>query len=85
MRHRLLELVNNRAEEHVLRKMFKDFDLNASGHITIDELASMCAKLKIAVDRKYLYGVFKIIDVNHSGAIEFDEFMHFIANDPYSS
>ena len=50
VRHRLLELVNNSGNEAVMRKMFKDFDLNASGHITIDELASMCACLLYTSD-----------------------------------
>jgi len=34
----------------------------------------MIAKLRISVERKYIYPFFKIIDQNNSGAIEFEEF-----------
>jgi Ca2+-binding EF-hand superfamily protein len=36
---------NSSQEEFVLRKIFKDFDTNNSGAITIDELGAMLAKL----------------------------------------
>lgn len=45
MRQRLLVMSNNSQEEFILRKIFKDFDTNNSGTITIDELAAMLAKL----------------------------------------
>lgn len=38
----------------------------------------MIAKLKIAVERKYVYPYFKIIDANNSGGIEYDEFELYI-------
>lgn len=66
-----------------MKKVFSDFDLNQSSHLTIDEVTNMIAKLKIAVERKYVYPFFKIVDANNSGGIEFDEFQNYIINNPY--
>jgi Ca2+-binding EF-hand superfamily protein len=38
----------------MLRKIFKDFDMNQSGTITIDEMTAMLAKLGISVERMYI-------------------------------
>lgn len=81
VRLRTLELCRN--DTKFLKKVFSDFDLNQSGHLTIDEMTNMIAKLKISVERKYVYPFFKIIDANNSGGIEFEEFEHYIVNNPY--
>jgi Ca2+-binding EF-hand superfamily protein len=54
VRQRLRTLSNNTEEEYKLRQIFKQFDLNNSGTITIEELAAMLAKLGIQVERKYI-------------------------------
>jgi len=76
VRARVLELARNSPQ--LLQKVFNDFDLNGSGHLTIDEMTSMIAKLKIAVDRRNVYPFFKLIDRNNSGGIEFNEFEAYI-------
>jgi hypothetical protein len=43
----------------------------------------MIAKLKISVERKYVYPFFKIIDTNNSGGIEYAEFETYIVKNPY--
>jgi len=43
----------------------------------------MIAKLKISVERKYVYPFFKILDANNSGGIEFEEFEVYIVKNPY--
>lgn len=83
MRQRLLTLSNHSEEEFTLRKIFKDFDLNGSGSIAIDELGAMLAKLGICVDRKYIYAMLKKLDTNNSGVLEFEEFANLILYDPY--
>lgn len=83
IRLRLLEQSNNSTEEFVIRKMFNDFDKNESGYITIDELTAMAAKLKLSIDRKFMYGIFKVIDVDNSGGIEMEEFINFLVNFEY--
>lgn len=58
----------------MLRKIFKDFDTNENGTITIDELDAMMAKLGISVERKYINAMMRELDTNKSGMLEFEEF-----------
>lgn len=67
-----------RRDPAFLKKIFNDFDLNHSGNLTIDELTNLIAKLKISVERKYVYPFFKVIDKNNSGGIEYEEFEEYI-------
>ena len=67
-----------RRDPAFLRKIFNDFDLNHSGNLTIDEVTNLIAKLKISVERKFVYPFFKVIDRNNSGGFEFDEFEAYI-------
>ena len=83
LRQRLLTLTAKSYEEFTLRKIFKQFDLNNSNTITLDELGAMLAKLGIAVDRKFIVGMMRKLDTNGTGVIEFDEFANLIVNDPY--
>jgi len=55
------------------KKIFNDFDLSGTESLTIDEVTNMIAKLRISVERKYIYPFFKIVDANNSGAIEYEE------------
>lgn len=71
-------------DEYMLRKIFKDFDTNKSGFLTVDELQAMLFKMGISVERKYLMALFKSFDTNKSGTIEFEEFCIFITNSPYT-
>lgn len=83
MRQRLMVFANNSQEEYVLRKIFKDFDTNNSGTLTVDELGAMLAKLGISVERKYISAMIKVLDTNNSGMLEFEEFAAFLIYDPY--
>jgi len=46
--------------------------------LTIDEMTNLIAKLKISVERRYVYPFFKCVDTNNSGGIEYDEFEAYI-------
>ena len=46
--------------------------------MTIDEVTNMIAKLKISVERKYVYPFFKILDADNSGGVEYHEFEKYI-------
>jgi Ca2+-binding EF-hand superfamily protein len=81
VRVRMLELC--RGDTKFLKKVFSDFDLNQSGHLTIDEITNMIAKLKISVERKMVYPFFKVLDANNSGGVEFEEFEMYIVQNPY--
>lgn len=76
VRARILELAKN--DPKLIRKIHHDFDLNQSGSLTIDEVTNMIAKLKISVERKYIYPFFKQVDADNSGGIEYPEFENYI-------
>ena len=83
MQHLLREVKSRifqlaRQDPSLLQKIFKDFDLNQSGFLTIDEMTNLIAKLKISVERRYVYPFFKCVDTNNSGGIEYDEFEAYI-------
>lgn len=81
VRLRVLELARN--DPKLLKKIHSDFDLNQTGHLTIDEITNMVAKLKISVERKYVYPFFKVLDSDNSGGVEYAEFEHYIVRNPY--
>jgi Ca2+-binding EF-hand superfamily protein len=45
LREKLRTLSNKTSDEYILRGLFKDFDSNGNGVLTIDELGNMFAKL----------------------------------------
>lgn len=79
-KEQIVTLLGDHNSEHDILKLFSDFDLTQTGTITIDEFANMLAKLQIAVDRKYLRGIFRTINLTHSGTITGDEFLSFVTN-----
>ena len=83
MRDKLRAFSNKSSDEYVLRHIFKDFDTNGTGHITVDELTNMMSKLQISVDRKYMTALLKKFDPKGQGYIEFEEFSSFLIEDPY--
>lgn len=82
MKSRVWDL--SRQNPDFLKKIFNDFDLNQSGHLTIDEVTNLIAKLKISVERKYVYPFFKVVDANNSGGIELDEFTAYICGNQWT-
>ena len=62
----------------MLKKIFNDFDLNGSQALTIDEVTNLIAKLRISVERKFIYPFFKVVDADNSGAIEYPEFEAYV-------
>lgn len=72
VKSRIHQLARN--DPSLFRKIFNDFDLNGSESLTIDEVNNLIAKLRISVERKFIYPFFKIVDANNSGAIEYEEF-----------
>ena len=83
MRHRLTTVANHGQEEYVLRDIFRTFDLDKSGCLTINEMAGLVAKLGVAVNEKELLALMREMDTNNSGVIEFEEFCQFMVLDPW--
>lgn len=77
-KEQLVTLLGDHNTQDDILKLFSDFDLTQNGTLTIDEFANMLAKLQIAVDRKYLRGIFRVINTSHSGTIHDAEFLGFI-------
>jgi Ca2+-binding EF-hand superfamily protein len=77
-------MANGTSEEYVLRGIFKDFDINKSGALTVDEFNLMLIKLAIQVDRKYAQALFNRFDTNGNGSIDFEEFASWIIYDSYN-
>jgi Ca2+-binding EF-hand superfamily protein len=67
----------------VLRDIFRTFDLDKSGALTINEMAGLLAKLGVAATDKELIALMREMDSNKSGVIEFEEFCQFMVVDPW--
>jgi Ca2+-binding EF-hand superfamily protein len=67
----------------VLRNIFRTFDLDKSGALTINEMAGLLSKLSVSVTEKELLAVMREMDSNKSGVIEFEEFCQFMVLDPW--
>lgn len=78
VRKRILDLV--KGDPSQLRNVHKQFDVNGSGNLTIDEWSNMISKLKIAVERKYVYPFFKFVDQDNSGNVSAEEFIEYVLN-----
>lgn len=46
--------------------------------MTIDEVTNLITKLRISVERKFIYPFFKIVDANNTGVVEYEEFEAYI-------
>ena len=46
--------------------------------MTIDEWTNLIYKLKISVERKFVYPFFKTVDKNNSGGVEYEEFEAYV-------
>lgn len=78
IRQKLYTITNKSTDEYVLRGIFKDYDVNSNGVLTIDELTEMVAKLQISAERKFMTALLKKFDTNGNGVIEFEEFCDFL-------
>ena len=83
MRQRLITLANGSQEEYHLRNIFRTFDSNNNGVLSIEELSGLLSKLGVDCQRCELIAVFKLLDNNNNGAIDFEEFNQFVIVDPY--
>ena len=84
LRQRLITLANGHQEEYALRNLFRTFDVDGSGALSIDELAGMTSKLGVLVSDDELMALMRGIDENKSGVVEFEEFEKFLIEEPYT-
>ena len=67
----------------MLRNIFRTYDLDNSGAISINELAGLLAYLKVEYEARELKAIMDEIDKNNSGYLEFEEFSQFLLYNPY--
>lgn len=83
LRHKLLDFSKGQQDEYVLRAMFKEFDVNGNGTLSVDELGAMMIRLQISVERKFLQALLNKFDRNGNGVIEFEEFSEFLIQNSF--
>lgn len=82
LRSSLLGMTKGCQDEKLNRRVFKEFDRNSSGLLTIDELESMLSRFQIQAKAACVRESFRLIDRNRNGYIEYDEFVRFIREKP---
>lgn len=85
VRNNLIKAGNDKHhEEFVLRDLFRQFDRNSDGELTINEVRGMLQMLNVTADEAHLIAFVERVDVNKSGTIDFEEFVSFIVQDRYT-
>jgi len=85
IRHNLMKVGSSRnSEEFVLRNIFREFDTDKSGALSINELRNIMHKINLACDDRYLVALLETFDTNKNGVIEFEEFQRVIVGDTYT-
>lgn len=78
-----MTLSNDSQEEYQLRNMFRKFDTDSSGAITLAELRGMLGQLGVAASDDLIAALMKTLDTSGNGVLEFEEFQNFLIVDPY--
>jgi len=84
IRQKLMTMSPNGQEEFTLRNIFRNFDSNQDGVLTIRELEGLSSKLGVAMNPNEMQAVFDRIDSNKNGMLEFEEFAKHLLEDPYT-
>ena len=71
------------SEEFVLRELFRNFDRDSNGKLTLTELKGVLLKMDLTANEDIMQALLNKIDINKNGLIEFEEFVHFVINDRY--
>jgi len=54
--------------------IFKQYDKDKSGQVTINELNSLCLGVGVPLERKYTMRIMKALDSDGTGTISLEEF-----------
>jgi len=72
-------------EEFILRELFRTYERNNNGIITIEILKSMLEKVDLTASDEYIEALLIQADLsgNANGIVEFEEFVHFVIQSRY--
>jgi hypothetical protein len=74
----------NHTEEFVLRELFRQFDRDSNGWLSVNELRGMLAMININAHDAHLEALVKKLDTNGNGRVEFEEFASFMVHDRFT-
>ncbi len=83
IREKLIQKTNGAHDEMILSKLFKIFDVNKNGLLTVDKLYAMLLQMEIPVHKKYLVEIIKKFDTSGNNSIEFGQFLNHVLYNPY--
>ena len=84
IRTNLLKLgTRGHSEEFVFREVYRDFNRNNEGVITLPDLKQMLMKLNLTAPDKYLEALLLKFDRNQNGIVEFEEMLQYVVYDRY--
>ena len=75
MKEKIRQKSKGEAETVKLRQIFKFFDTDQSGHITVDEFKAACERLGLPLERRHARAFFMRYDPDRSG--EWPRMTHF--------
>jgi len=74
--HKLLHMLRQRLKQHPsLARVFKTWDTDNSGTLTIDEMQKALSMLNVTVEEQPMKALFSLFDDDNSGEIEAKEFI----------
>ena len=85
VRHNLLNVGTERHnEEGVLRELFRQFDRDSNGVLSVNELRQMLQMINISADEAHLQAFINKLDANKNGHLEFEEFVAFMVQNRFT-
>ena len=83
LRAKLILKSNKSIEEYTLRNIFRSFDMDSNGVLSVSEVRGLASALGVKATDSELNALFVRLDKNQSGVIEFEEFQKELLEDPY--
>ncbi|RLN94740.1 hypothetical protein BBJ28_00022158, partial [Nothophytophthora sp. Chile5] len=74
----VLDLLRTKYESHKLRQVFRDWDMDKNGGVTLLELESNLRRQGVRIAKSQLQELFDAHDLNHDGRLLYDEFMRLV-------
>lgn len=84
IRLNLLKYGNARyTEEYVLRDLYREFNTDNNGSLSLEELNCVLSKINLKTSEKYVNALFNKLETHSNGTIEFEEFVSYLLVERY--